>query len=161
MRIDQIFKAWKCAVDNFAQGLQGKVSIARDPYNVFELLAANPAGYLIIMHWAGDQQINEVFTIPLLRHRLEFIIARNLGMTAKPDQALLDTIASQPPLFQNVDDLRTLLMSLQVQDPSTGGNLEYIGTEPVVTPEGVTLAAYRLIFGFRAVPSTSANPVPI
>jgi hypothetical protein len=161
LRIDEIVNKLKGALDAFAQGLSGTTSIARDPYNVFELVAANPRGYLLVLHWAGDKNISEVVIHPLLAHRLEVIISRNLGLPARPDAALVQTIGTVPPLFQSVDDLRNLLLGLQFPAESTGQFLEYAGTGPLVTPEGVPLAAYQLDFNLRALPASSPNQIPI
>jgi hypothetical protein len=162
LRIDQILSLLKTALEAFAQNLSGGVvSIARDPWNVFELLGANSRKYLLILHWAGDENIGEYQFSPLLLHRIEVIIAYNLGLYATPDQALLKTNGERPPLYQSIDDLRTLLLSLQYSSPQTGGWLEYKGAEPVVAPDGVALAAYKLTFGLRAVPGQSNTPTPL
>jgi hypothetical protein len=161
LRIDQIVNQVKTPLEAFARGLNGSVSVARDPYNVFELIAANPRGYRLILHWAGDKNISEVSIMPLLNHRLEVVLNRNLGLPVKPDQALTDTIGSVPPLFQSVDELRTILLGLKFSDTSTGGYLEYGGCDPLVAPDGAPLAAYQLTFFLRATPATQSNQTAI
>jgi hypothetical protein len=85
----------------------------------------------------------------------------HLGLTAKPDLALIQPIGNRPPLYQSLDDLRTLILNLQFGSEQTGQYLEYRSIEPVITPDGVPLAAYRLSFGLRAVPSQSNQPTQL
>jgi hypothetical protein len=157
LTIDQIVAQLKAGVDSYATGISGRTSIARDPFNVFELLKANTQGYLVILHWGGDENIAEDApeSVVLLRHKLEVIIGFSLGLTARPDAALIQTVGARPPLFQQVDNLRQLLMGFTFPTDSgqTAGQLSYIGTHPVVTPDGVVMAAYQLNFGLRAVPA--------
>ena len=159
LRIDQIVSSIQAALQAFAQGLSpaGTVSIARDPFNVLELLAANPSGYRLILHWAGDENVSELPFVPLLRHKIEVVFGSNLGLTAKPDLALVQQIGDRPALFAQVDNLRSLLLGLQFANDTTGGFLEYAGAEPLIIPDGVPLAAYTLKFGLRAVPAQPQN----
>ena len=163
LRIDEILQTLKGALDAFAQGLGAgaQVSIARDPFNVFELLNAGTQNYVLVLNWAGDEQINDIPIIPLLRHNLEIVFGYNLGLTARPDLALIKPIGNRPSLYQALDDIRALLLSVQFGTNQTGMYLEYKGTEPVVTPDGIPLAAYRLAFGLRAIPAQAKIPIVI
>jgi hypothetical protein len=164
LRIDQILAILKAALEAFLTGLgqPGLVSIARDPFNVFELLNNGPLNYRVVLHWAGDENISELPFVPLLLHRLEVIFGYNLGLTARPDLALIQSVGSRPPLFEQLDNLRTTLLDLQFSSEQTGAYLEYQRCEPMVTPDGVPLAAYRMSFGLRAVPgqATSTTTIP-
>jgi hypothetical protein len=163
LRIDEILTTLKNALAAFAQnlGAGAQVSIARDPFNVFELLNAGTQNYVLALLWAGDENINDIPIIPLLRHNLELAFGYNLGLTARPDLALIQPVGNRPSLYQALDDIRTLLLSVQFGSNQTGMYLEYKGTEPVVTPDGIPLAAYRLSFGLRAIPAQSKIPTVI
>jgi hypothetical protein len=161
LTIDHILTQIKAALEAFAQGLGGgTVSIAMDPFNVFELLAANPVGYRLILHWAGDSNVADAY-VPLIRHKIEIIFGSNLGLTAKPDLALIQAVGARPPILSQVDAVRATVLGLQFPSEPTGGILEYDGAETLVTPEGFPLAAYKLTFGLRALPAQPQQPTQL
>jgi hypothetical protein len=154
LTIDQVVSQLKGAIDQYAAGISGRTTIALDNFNVFELLKANAQGYLVILHWAGDENISDTPELTvLLRHHLEVVISFALGLTNTPGAALIQQVGARPPLFQLVDNLRGLILGLSFAAEVTAGQLEYRGTQPVVSPEGLPMAAYQLNFGLRAVPA--------
>jgi hypothetical protein len=145
---DQVIKYLHNALEPFARSNRGTPHIAKDPWHVLELLAENPAGFRIIVHWAGDKNAGNrdgVENLPLVTAILQVILSNNLGLTASPEQALVDAVPGRQPLLRLLGKAREKVMRItwpeDLCDP-----IRYVGTDPVGTPEGVPLAAYMMTF---------------
>jgi hypothetical protein len=148
VRPDQICRYVKTAIAAVASSNKGKIEIAKDPWHVLELLAESPSGFRIIIHWAGDQQLGDMDDAPLVTSRLEVILSCNLGLTANAESALVEgsALTNRPSLLDLVSRVRQRILQKLWPAERTGGNIRYVGCEPVGTPDGVPLAAYRLSF---------------
>jgi hypothetical protein len=163
LRIDQLLLLIQGALQAFAQNLSGggTVSIATDPFNVFELLGVGSRNYMLILHWAGDENVNDYDLIPMLRHRIELVFGANLGLAVQPDGALLAGNQNRPPIYQSLDDVRALMLGFRFSGDQTEPLFAYVRAEPVVTPQGMPLAAFRLLFTLRALPPSPNQPTTI
>jgi hypothetical protein len=144
----QVIRYLRDALDQFARQNRGTVHLAKDPWNVLELLAENPAGFRCIVHWAGDKNIGNrdgVENLPLVTAILQVTLSNNLGLTASPEQALAEAVPGRQPLLQLLGLAREKVLRItwpeNLCDP-----IRYVGTDPVGTPEGVPLAAYMMTF---------------
>lgn len=135
---------------SFAAAHKAAPSIARDPYDVLELLTIGPAGMRLVLHWAGDDALGEQTEAPLATQALEVVLGYNLGLSAQQDSALIQPGAGRPALLQLVSDLRQAVLALEFPTEVTMSYLAYAGCKPVVTPEGIPLAAYRMAFTLDA-----------
>ena len=161
LRIDQILGKLHHALAVWAQPRKARVDIARDPFHVLEILGENPQGFRLIVHWAGDDNISDVMEIPLVDHKLEVIFSYNLGLTAKPDLALVHAQQNRPALYELLDDVRTEVLGLAFPDEQTAIYAQYTGTEAVITPDAIPLAAYRLRFHLLAAVKVPPQPQSI
>ena len=161
LRIDEILSKLYDALSEWGADNNATVSIARDPFHVLEILAGNPQGFRLVAHWAGDDNVSQHFGLPLVDHKLEVIFSYNLGLTVKPDLALITGSQTRPALYALVDLVRALVLGLAFPDGETGTYAEYTGTETVVTPDGIPLAAYRLKFHLTAAPGLPPNLTPV
>lgn len=123
-----------------------KVSIAKDPWHVLEILADSPRGLRFIVHWAGEEALGEEPAAPLETQRVEVIVAFALGLRSTPDAALVENQPDRPSLLKTVAAVKRRVLEMQFAADASEGLFRYRGTEPVETPEGVPLAAYRLRF---------------
>lgn len=148
LRPDQILRYAKTAVNSVVARNKGKTLIAKDPWNVLELLAESPSGFRCILHWAGDKLLGDQEDLPLVTTRLEVILSCNLGLTADAQTALVEesNITARPSLLNIVSTIRERILQKLWPASYTEEQIRYVGTEPVGTPEGVPLAAYRLAF---------------
>ena len=161
LRPDQIVLAIVNGLAPWAAAHQAKTSIARDPFEVLELLAADSPGLRLVVHWAGDEPLgDQMAQAPLVTTALEIVLGLNLGLTATPDRQLLTGGAARPALYQLVSDLRLAVLAIEFPNLATTAFLAYGGTRPVASPEGVPLAAYTSRFTLESVvptpPSTLA-----
>lgn len=159
MRPDQILESVKKDLDDWAATLAGakvQVSVARDPYNVLELLVQGPAGLCVVIHWAGDEGNGKIGD-PKADNLIEVIVGYNLGLTIPLDQALYKSTANRPSLLKYVNDVRARLLTIQFTADETRQFTFYSGCEPIVLPDGVPLAAYRMKARLDAIVETDEN----
>ena len=155
LRPDQIVAALVNGLSPWAKKQKARVSVARDPFEVIELLGADTPGLRLVVHWAGDDPLGEQ-----MAHVLEIVLGLNLGLTATPDKALVSGSAGRPALYQLISDLRVAVLAVEFPSLATESYLEYAGTKPLVTPEGVPLAAYTLRFTLDAAIQTPPSTTP-
>lgn len=133
------------------RGMKQDVSVAKDPWHVIEILAASPRGLRLVVHWAGEEPLGEEPMAPLSTQRVEVIVGYALGLKASADAALVENTADRPSLLKIVADVRARVLGMVFSEmDASEGLFRYRGAEPVETPEGVPLAAYRLKFELDA-----------
>ena len=152
LRPDQILRALVNGLTPWAAAHKAKPSIARDPFEVLELLGADTPGLRLVVHWAGDEPLgDQMEQAPLVTTTLEVVLGLNLGLTATPDRQLLTGGAARPPLYQLISDLRVAVLAIEFPNLATTAFVSYAGTRPLATPEGVPLAAYGSRFTLESV----------
>ena len=161
LTVSQILAALYAALQVWGQPLGAVVTLARDPFHVLEILAASPAGFRLVVHWAGDENISDHDALPLAAHSIEVILSYNLGLTARPDLALIQGPQDRPGVLDQVDALRSFILSVQYPAGQTGTYAVYAGAKPFVTPDGIPLAAYVLAFKLKAAVNLSLIPTPV
>jgi hypothetical protein len=148
----QLLSLYDADLKVWASANKAAMSIAKDPWNVLELLCATPVGLKLILHWAGDDNLGDQEEAFGSNNKIEMTLGYNMGLTAHPDQALLTAQPNRPALLTLINTVRERVLSLCVTDAETDVELSarYAGCETVTTPEGVPLAAYKLKFEFDA-----------
>jgi hypothetical protein len=162
MRPDQILESVKNDLDAWAAALTGakaRISVAKDPWNALELLVQGPAGLIVVIHWAGDEG-NGRTGDPKADNTLEVIVGYNLGLTLPLDQALFKSTVDRPSLLKYVNDVRARLLTIQFPADETIQTTFYAGCEPVVAPQGIPLAAYRIRARLDAIVETEEDMRP-
>jgi hypothetical protein len=161
LRPDQIVTAIVNGLTSWAAAHHAKISIARDPFEVLELLGADTPGLRLVVHWAGDEPLgDQMEQAPQVTTTLEVVLGLNLGLTAMPDRQLLTGGASRPALYQLISDLRVAVLAVQFPNLATTDFLAYAGTRPLASPDGVPLAAYTSRFLLESVLPAPASTHP-
>jgi len=144
----ELLLALEADITLWASSQTAMVSIASDPFEVYEILAEGPARVRVILHWAGDvDDSGEKFDLGIVKNRIEVILSHNRGLQVRPGDNLLRGSGTRPALVALLASLRSQIRSLVA--PADGAStriFEYRGCEPVVTPEGMRLDAYRMHF---------------
>lgn len=132
----------------FVKKQKGLLSVASDPYNFLELLAQAPSGWCCILHSHSDSNTTqEIPDAAFLANEIHVGVTCNLGLTATPgEQIAKKRPGGAPSLLELVGLTRDRMRSMVFPDGVTDGAFTYLGRDPVVLPEGVPLAAYRLRF---------------
>lgn len=134
-------------LEPWAAARKGSISLATDPYHFLELLAESPAGWRIVLHWDGEDNTSDNAQAgAFCAQRLSLGITANLGLTAKPNESLVKKTASREALLRLVADTRDRVRGYVWPDVTTSRYLLFRRALPVVLPEGVPLAAYKLDF---------------
>lgn len=130
-----------------AEGAQPTISVAKDPWNVIEILTDAPRGVRLVVHWAGEEALGDEPAAPLVTQRIEVIVGYALGLRAGVDAALVENLENRPALLRLVALVRERVLAMTFTDAyASEGIFRYRGCDPVETPDGVPLAAYRLRF---------------
>jgi hypothetical protein len=161
LRPDQILGALVNGLGPWAAAHKAKPSIARDPFEVLELLAADTPGLRLVVHWAGDEPLgDQMAQAPLVTTTIEVVLGLNLGLSAVPDKQLLIGGSGRPALYQLISDLRAAVLAVEFPNLATAVFLCYAGTRPLAAPDGVPLAAYASRFTLESVlpGPASVNP---
>jgi hypothetical protein len=152
LRPDQIVNALVNGLTPWARAHKARPSIARDPFEVLELLGADTPGLRLVVHWAGDEPLgDQMEQEPLVTTTLEVVLGLNLGLTATPDRQLLSGGPLRPALYQLISDLRAAVLAIEFPNLATTAFLSYGGTQPLAAPDGVPLAAYGSRFTLESV----------
>lgn len=166
MRIDQIVKTLHDELEDWARSRQMRVSMARDPFDVLEVLAIGPRDAVIIVADAGDEPVDpdlgdvdrEDGVVGPVNQLLEVTVGQGLGLDVVKDWRLIAGRGNRKSVLRHVNEVRAFVLSLVYPDnDETTRRLSYRGREPVVTPEGVPLAAYKLRFGLIASVDVDAD----
>lgn len=130
----------------FVRQQKGQLSVAGDPYHFLELMGEAPVGWRCVVHWAGDENQSQEGPAAFLRNEFHVGLTCNLGLTPKPGEAVMKTRPNHgPSLLELVQLTRARVRSFSFGDGTTG-QPTYLGCDPVVLPDGMPLAAYRLRF---------------
>lgn len=167
MRIDEIVKKLHDALATWGTAEKLRVSVARDPFDVLEVLTVGPEDALIIVQWDGDDPEDPEFgedeaTAGPARQNLNVIVGAGLGLSAQKDWRLIAGRGSRKSVLRRVDEARAFVLSLRFPDDETSlRRLQYRGTEPMSTPDGIPLAAYRMRFSLLAAITVTATETEV
>lgn len=128
------------------------VSIARDPWEVQELLAEAPGRFRVIMCWDGEDTIDDHRT-GLVAHKFRFIVSQNRGLPVIKGLNLSVGRAGDPALMTLANTVRDRLRTISFPDNKTSILLQYQGSDLVKVETGgmsLNLDAYELRFRFPA-----------
>lgn len=148
--IDHILRAFHDDLLPWLKERKGELSIARDPIEPLEILTQAPGKFLVILHWAGDDQVGDQDAEAIGNNAIEIYVGRGLGLTSVPQQALLINRPGGPGLLRLVNDVRARVLSLGFPQDDTLETLAYGGAQAVTLPNGVALAAYKFTVRLQA-----------
>jgi hypothetical protein len=131
----------------WAKEKKGTVSVATDPYNFLELLAQSPVGFQVVLHWDGEALSgDEPQSASIAVQKISAGVTFNTGLTVNPSEALVKASPIRPALLKLLTQVRDRIRSYNFPADTTGQYLLYKGADPVVLPEGLPLAGFRLNF---------------
>lgn len=145
---DALLTELRSDLEPWVRAKKGELSVARDPFHFLELLAESPAGFRVVLHWdgeanPGDEPQAGVFSA----QRISLGVTANLGLTAKPGEALHKPTPNRAALLRIVADVRERARSYVWPDHTTARFMLYKGADAIVLPDsGVPLAGFRLTF---------------
>jgi len=148
MTAAEIIQTLRADLEPYVAAKRGAVSVARDPYHVIELLYLTPDGFLVVINFAGDEDLGQSRFTGVARLKLDVIVSQQRGLAAEPGIELLES--SEPgddPLFILVSKIRARCRAIQFPDDgTTSGKLWFKRSSVVPGPDNTQFNAYRLEF---------------
>ncbi|WP_414664901.1 hypothetical protein [Horticoccus sp. 23ND18S-11] len=145
---DAILTEMRADLEPWVRAKKGELSIARDPFHFLELLAESPASFRVVLHWDGESNPgDEPQAGVFAAQKISLGVTANLGLTAKPDEALHKATANRAALLRLLADVRDRARSYVWPDETTARYMLYKSADVIVLPDsGLPLAGYRLNF---------------
>lgn len=145
LTIRQVAEAYHRDIDAWARTVGGVCFFARDPVEPFEIIAGmGPNDFRVVVSWAGDSEFGGNILQPLSRHKIEVWIARSRGLEANREKQLLAAQGDRPALLDLVEQAKERVRALQFPREITRRQTTYVSTAPVTTPDGISMAAYKI-----------------
>ncbi len=127
---------------DWAQSAGARVALAADPLESLELLAANPSGLLVAVHWEGEETVGEQpGGLLATTHQIAVSVAAPMPPTREANAGLIRPTPERAALLDRVAAARDRVRGLAIG----GERARYAGCEPIAI-EGRPMAAYRLRF---------------
>lgn len=148
----QWFKAWTSAPQPFTS-----VSLAKDPLHALELVATGPQGMRAVVSYHGGQTVGGEQNpgAAVMTHNITVWIGYALGLTVDPNIRVAIGSADRPALLNIIASVDTYVRSLLLPADVTNQILRLVAIQDVVLPDGVPLAAQKLVYAIEA-----AMPAP-
>lgn len=145
--LSQIIRTYFENVSQWALQHGGTAFLARDPAEPYELIAGmGPNDFRVVVNWAGDKEFGGNVLQHLDRHTIEVWIGRSRGLAADPNRSLVYADGQQKALLDLVEACKQRVLELKFPKEVTRKYTVYVGTDPVTTPDGISMAAYKLSF---------------
>jgi len=145
LTITQIVRVYFNDIAKWAREVGGKAFFARDPAEPYELIAGMGANdFRVVVNWAGDQEFGGNRLHHLDRHKIEIWIGRTRDLQADPNGQILNAAGAKPALLDLVEAAKQRVLELQLPREITREHTIYVGTDPVTTPAGISMAAYKI-----------------
>lgn len=141
-----ILKMLHADLEAFAADAGGKVSASGTFVESLDLLAVNPAGFLAIIEWQGEDAATEDEFTGVMRNDIGIYVAINAGIQAKPGAALWISPQGRT-LLERCNSVRDRVREIVFTDnEETTRRFNYRGARQVLLPDGTPLRAFRLDF---------------
>ena len=128
------------------------VSVAKDPFHVLEILAQAPQSMRLIVGYEGCDDLGAPEdAAPIVTHQFSLTQGYSLRLTAQPEKALIEDAVNRPSLLGVVSEIHVHLSDFLTDAGGEDRGLRLRNIRPLVTPEGVPLAAYKMTFDFVAL----------
>lgn len=145
--ISQIIRAYFEDISQWARQNGGTPFLARDPAEPYELIAGmGPSDFRVVVNWAGDKEFGGNVLQHLDKHSIEVWIGRGRGLAADPNRSLVYSDGQQKALLDLVEACKQRVLEMKFPAEVTRKYTVYMGTDPVTTPDGISMAAYKLSF---------------
>jgi hypothetical protein len=145
--ISQIVRAYFEDVSRWARERGGLPFLARDPAEPYEIIAGlGPNEFKVVVNWAGDKEFGGNVLQHLDKHSIEVWIGRGRGLAADPNRSLVYSDGEKKALLDLVESCKQRVLELKFPAEVTRKYTAYVGTDPVTTPDGISMAAYKLTF---------------
>ena len=158
MTISEIIATVRKVAEPWIKDQGGTLSVARDPWHAYELLAAGPRGLILVLCYGGEKVIDAPQGNPLARLRIELTLGNSMGLTADMSAAQFVPQGDRPALADMIDSLVQAICAIgmaEIGAGTTGPCFLFDGEDPVELANGIRMAAYRIDFGLVRLVTTN------
>jgi hypothetical protein len=143
--ITQLVRIYADDIAKWTQENGGTPFLARDAAEPYERIAGmGPNDFRVVVMWAGDKGFGGNIKQHLDRHTIEIWIGRGRGLAADPNRDNVLPNGQRKALLDLVEEAKQRVLELRFPREITREHSEYIGTDPVTTPDGIPMAAYKI-----------------
>lgn len=133
----------------------GKLDMASDPDEVFELLAVSPAGWRVILSFGGDEAVDPDGSPGIVRWTLQATIQAARGLAIKPNSHFhRQPVSGRDPLLTLADNLSAWIRGFSGSHPDLHeSGFRYLSKNWLVVEEIPTrqlLISHRCILALDA-----------
>ena len=142
----EILQALHADLETYVEAQNGKLTISGTYVETLDLLAARPNGFLCIMEWLGEENPDEHGFIGVMNQEIGIYVAINAGLTLERGKALWASPGGKT-LIEHINRIRDRVREIRFSDDEENEReFNYREARQVVTPDGIPLRAYRLLF---------------
>lgn len=130
----------------FVAAKKGKLLVSGTYVETIEILGATPNGFLCIIEWLGEENPDPENDLGVVRQEIGLYLAINPGLTLNKGEVLWLS-ENGKTLIERCNQIRDRIREIVLPDDEANDrNFEYRECRQVVTPDGIPLRAYRLLF---------------
>lgn len=142
----EILQALHADLAPYVAAQHGDLSISGTYVETLDLLAAKPGGFLCIMEWLGEENPDDLGFVGVMSQEIGIYVSINPGLPAQRGKALWASPGGKT-LLEHINRIRDRVREIRLPDnEDTDREFNYRECRQVVTPEGIPLRAYRLLF---------------
>lgn len=133
MNAEALFTFIEADLRPYVEGfLKGHLSIAKDPFEVTELLGEGPGRFRVILAWDGEEIVGESGSRSgIVAHRIRAVVSHNRGLSVLKGENIAIKRGNDRSLMALTTLVRDRLRTLTLPAPATSRVLEYQGSDPV------------------------------
>ena len=141
-----ILQALHADLADYVTAQKGELAISGTYVETLDLLSAKPSGFLCVMEWLGEENPDEQGISGVMSQEVGIYVAINPGLPAQRGQALWASPGGKT-LLSHLNRIRDRVREIRLpDDEETDREFNYRECRQVVTPSGIPLRAYRLLF---------------
>lgn len=141
-----ILQALHADLAEYITDQRGELSISGTYVETLDLLSARPSGFLCVLEWLGEENPDEHGFIGIMNQEIAIYTAINPGLPAQRGTSLWASPGGKT-LLEHINRIRDRVREIRLpDDEDTDREFNYRECRQVVTPDGIPLRAYRLLF---------------
>lgn len=145
MRIADILKSVRAALQTWADQYKGGAEIARDPVHAFSILQQKPGGVRAVILFQSEDKRGDYEEAGLCDETFFVVLTSGKSLQLNPGDDLVDGAAGGPAMYNLIEDARDIVRGLSLDD-DTEVTPNYKGCRPYVLPGNILTDAYQLEF---------------
>jgi len=125
---------------------KGKLTVSGTYVETIDVLSVSPASFLCILEWLGEEAQDPENDLGIARQEIALYLAINPGLAIKKGEVLWLS-ENGKTLLERCNQIRDRVRQIRLRDDEENDRtFTYRECRQVVTPDGIPLRAYRLLF---------------